>query len=483
MNRIGCIVLLILLSTSLFAQKKIDSTKAKEDFKIFKNILKKGHPGLYDYINEFEYDSLINVTEESLSQEITDIDLFKRMQQITDQIRDGHLMLFAPNTVKSTQYYFPLILKIIQAEFYVDTDDFEIPIGSKITDINGVSAVTILEALKKYAPTDGYNLTRKYRDIELKFGLYYIYEYGLQKEYIIQYIEPNGVSKTVTLPAESFVNAKHRNIKRNSYFSNYHNATDKVAFFSKHINNKEPFVYYKEDLKTAILVVNSFGVDIRAFKSRLVQLFKEIKKKKMKHLIIDIRNNDGGFRPNSVHLYSYVSNKLFKQRTSAFVSSIEVPEKSHVTRTYGEKEFLKDKFYQHPTYNGWKLDFDDLETMMVPHKDRFKGKTYILAGGTTFSAGSALALLAKNDPDVLLVGEETGGGYYTHIGQFPVYYELPNSKIIMIMSMEKIKHYVKDTSIPRGSGVPPDRAITFSVEDLIQGKDAQLDYILRLIKG
>ncbi|WP_299899213.1 S41 family peptidase [uncultured Aquimarina sp.] len=483
MNHIGYMVSFILISTSLFAQKKITLTKAKEDFKIFQNILKKGHPSLYDYIDEVTFDSLVDNTQDSFSEEITDIELFKKMQYITDQVKDGHLMLFAPNTVKSTQYYFPVIIKIIQSDFYVDTDDFGIPIGSKITHINDISTVKILDDLKKYAPSDGHNLTRKYRDIELKFGLFYIYEYGLQKEYTIKYIEPSGTEKVITLPAESFVNVKHRNINRSSYFSNYHDAKDKVAFFSKHINNKEPFVYYKKDLKTAVLVVNSFGVDISAFKSRLIKLFKEINKKKIKHLIIDIRQNDGGFRPNSVHLFSLVTNKLFKQRTSTFVSSLEIPEKSYATRTFGEKEFLKDKFYHHPTSDGWKLDFDDLETIMVPDKNRFKGKTYVLASGTTFSAGSALALLAKNDPDILLVGEETGGGYYSHIGQFPVYYELPNSKIMMIMSMEKIKHYVKDKNVPNGSGVIPDRAISISVDDLIKGKDAQLDYILRLIKG
>ncbi|WP_299441241.1 S41 family peptidase [uncultured Aquimarina sp.] len=483
MNRILCIVFFIVTSTTLFAQKKLTLTKAQEDFRVFENILKQGHPALYEYTSETVLDSVLSATKESFTEEISDIELFKKMQQITDQIRDGHLLLFAPNTLNTTQYYFPLILKIIQAEFYTDTDDFGIPIGSKILRVNEKPIAHILEALKKYSPTDGYNLTRKYRDIELKFGLFYMYEYGVEKEYIVDYLEPDGTEKTITLKAESFVKAKHRNINRNSYFSKYHLQKDKVDFFTKHINTKEPFVYYKNDLKTAVLVANSFGVDIRAFKSRLIKLFKEINKKKIKHLVIDIRNNDGGFRPNSVHLFSFISNKLFKQRTSSFVASLEIPERKHVTRTYGEKEFLKDKFYNHPQYDGWKLNFDDLETMMVPNRNRFRGKVYVLAGGTTFSAGSALALLAKNDPDILLVGEETGGGHYFHTGQFPVYYELPNSKIIMVMSMEKITHYVKDTTLPKGSGVIPDRTVQLSLQDLIKGKDSQLDYILRLIKG
>jgi len=482
MNHILCSVLFIITFSTLLAQKNITAAQAQEDFNILENILEKGHPALYDYISKEALDAIFLNTKESLSKEISDIELFKKMQLVTDQIRDGHLLLFAPNTINTTQYYFPLILKIIQTEFYTDTNDFGVPIGSKILSINNKSIVHILEDLKKYTPSDGYNLTKKYRDIELKFGLFLIYEYGIQKEYTIQYIEPNGTEKTITIPAESFVNAKHRNINRNSYFSKYHQEQDEISFFSKHINNKEPFVYYKSH-KTAVLVINSFGMDITAFKSRLTKIFKEIDKKKIRHLIIDIRNNDGGFRPNAVHLFSFITSKLFKQRTNTFVSSLEIPEKKHANRNYNEKEFLRDKFYNKPTYDGWELGFDDLETIMVPNRNRFNGKVYVLAGGATFSAGSSFALLAKNDPDILLIGEETGGGYYAHTGQFPVSYKLPNSNIMMVMSMEKITHYVKDKKVPKGSGVLPDRTILFSVEDLMSGKDSQLDYILRLISG
>ena len=482
MNRFLYLAFFIQASIISFGQKNLSPNEAQKDFTIFKNVLQQGHPSLHEYVSDTVLDSLISSNQESLTTSISDIALFKKMQQITDQVRDGHLLLFAPNTLNTTQYYFPLILKILQKEFYTDTDDFGIPLGSKILSINTKNTTQILEALKKYTPTDGYNLTKKYRDIELKFGLFYIYEYGIHKEYTISYTEPEGTEKTITLPAESFVTVKHRNVHRNSYFAKYHQEKDKVAFFSKYINTKEPFVYYKKEHQTAVLVVNSFEIDITVFKSRLIQLFKQIDKKKVKHLVIDIRNNNGGYRPNSIHLFSFITDQLFKQRTKTFVSSIDIPEKQYSTRTYNEKEFLRDKYYNHPEYDGWKLNFDDLEMMMVPDRDRFKGKVYILAGGSTISAGSALALLAKNDPNILLVGEETGGGYYSHVGQFPVYYELPNSKIIMAISMEKINHYVKDTSLPKGFGVIPDRAITLSVEDLIEGKDSQLDYILKLIK-
>jgi hypothetical protein len=468
----------------LFAQKRMDSLAVREDFRIFENILKKGHPSLYEYIDQDSLEYIFESTKESLTTTDSDIKLYQNMLNVTDKIKDGHLLFFAPNTIKTDQYYFPLILKLINTEFYTDTDDFGIPIGSKINQINGKKAYEILHHLKKYVPSDGYNLTRKYREIELKFGLYFAYEYGIEKKFCIDYTEPNGAKKNKILPAESFVSVRLRNTKRNSYFAKYHKQESNFSYFDTFINNKNPFVYYKEELDTAILVVNSFEGDIGIFKSNLIKIFKEINKKKINHLVVDVRYNSGGFRPNAIHLYSFIANSAFKQITNEYVASLTIPERKYVARTYlNEKQFLKDKFYNHPIYDGWKLVFDDLEAIMVPNKDRFRGNVYVLAGGTTFSAGATFALNVKNDPNIVLVGEETGGGYYFSNGEFPVYYEFPNSKIIMVIFMEKINHYVKDKTIPKGSGVPPDRQIIFSIDDLISGRDSDLDYVLKLIRG
>ena len=484
MKKIQCFVLFCIFTCALSAQKHIDSLDAREDFKIFESILKKGHPSLYEYIDEDSLNYIFENTKESLSTELSDIALYKKMLCVTDKIKDGHLLLFAPNTIKTDQYYFPLILKLINTQFYTDTDDFGIPVGSKITQINGNKISEILERFKKYVANDGYNLTRIYREIELKFGLYYAYEYGIEKKFSIKYIEPDGKEKNSVLSAESFVTVKHRNTKRNSYFANYHQQENGFDFFNSFIGNKTPFVYYKDNIETAVLVVNSFGGDIRIFQSNLTKIFKEINKKKIKHLVIDVRQNDGGFRANAIHLYSFITNNIFKQIKNRYVASLSVPERKYVTRTFlNEKQFLKDKYNNHPIYDGWKLNFDDLETIMVPDKDRFKGNVYVIAGGATFSSGSSFALNVKNNPDITLIGEETGGGYHFFNGEFPVYYELPNSKIVMIMSMEKISNYTKDKTIPKGSGVPPDRHIILTLEDLRSGKDPELDYVFRLIAG
>ena len=119
-----------LISYSTYGQHQLDSIKAAEDFTVFQKILTEGHPALYEYISKDSLSHLFSSQRNKISDSTTDIDLYKSLVTITSPIGDGHLQLFAPNTLKTESYYFPLILKIIDSEFYTDTKDFGIPIGS-----------------------------------------------------------------------------------------------------------------------------------------------------------------------------------------------------------------------------------------------------------------------------------------------------------------------------------------------------------------
>lgn len=472
-----------ILPLLITAQSQLTQKQVREDFKILKSALTEAHPDLYAYNSKESWDSLFVSFEDKMATLNNNSQLFKAFTEITDFAKDGHLMLF-PSPSEHEPVFFPLILKIIDEDFYTDTDDFDIPVGSKIISINNIKASDILKKLLKYAPADGYNLTKKYREIELKFGVFYGCEFGQPETYNIVFQDLAGKIKEVSLKGEHFDKIKMRNATRHTYASKYHGYNDKLEYFKERINPKEPFVYSIDSTKTAVLTVNSFQHDIKTFTSQLITIFKDIKKRKSNNLIIDIRQNIGGFRPNAINLFTYIANQPFKQRVSETIKTLELPEKAYVTRTYLEtKTYLTNRFKDNKQNNYWKITTDtEAESYMNPNKNRFKGKVYVLTSGMTFSAASAFALNAKNNDDITLVGEETGGGYYFHIGEFPVFYQLPNSKITLLISLIKIEHFVKDSSIPKGSGVPPDVYVPTTLDDVISGKDSQLDYILNHIK-
>lgn len=483
MKKYIIILIIYFLPLSIFGQHELSQDQILEDYTLFKEILTNGHPGLYEYTSKSEWDSIFNAFEQT---EINDLKssegLFKSINSLAEHVKDGHLMIHHPK-MDTIPLLFPLLFKIIDGKLYTDMDDFAIPLGSEITSIDSKSSPAILNDLLKYAPSDGFNLTKKYRQIEKEFGILHYYEYGSKESYSVKYRTINGEVKTTKIDPISFDNIGKRYPIRNSHFALYHKDTNRVEYFKNRIAEKWPFVYYIDSIRTAVLTVNSFGLDPKEFKSKLISLFKEIKKKKAENLIIDIRQNIGGYRINAINLYSFLTNEPFKQRISENAITNMLPHEEHVIHTISDySEFFEMYFASAKKEDGqWILTQDHAQTEMVPYKKTFKGKVYVIIGGNTFSAASAFALNAKNSDNIVLVGEEAGGGYYFHTAQYSVLYELPNSRIMISMPFVKINKYILDNSVPKGSGVLPDIEVKLTVKDLIEGKDSQLDYIVKLI--
>ena len=456
------VILSLFFSGCLFcnAQKKLNISELKEDFEIFERILKNGHPSLYAFVSKDSLDHLFSDISESFTEKQTDTVLFKNMLRVTNTIKDSNLQIALSQHNKTSPYYFPLILKIIASELYTDTKKFDIPIGSKIISINGINSKKIISDLKKYVSADGHSRARLFREIESKFSIYLRYEYGLQKKFNVDFISPNGEHKSIELLAESLHKIKQSAFERNTFFAKFHDQKGGFDFFNTYINTKTPFIKLYENLSTAILVINSFDINPSTFKSKLNQIFTTLHHKKTQHLIVDVRQNSGGFRSNAITLYSFLSATPFKQISSTYVTSLSVPEKQFAKNIHlNEKEYLKNRFYRFPVYDGWKINFDDLESIMFPNRNRFLGKIYVLTSGKTFSNAAAFALNAKNDPDITVLGEESGTGYYFYNNDYPVYYELPNSKIQLTLCMYNINTHVVDDSIPFGNAIPVDKKI------------------------
>lgn len=468
----------------VFGQEELTKEQVIEDYTILKNVLIKGYPSLYEYTSQSEWDSLfLNFEKEKLKIIENNSDLYKSITELTDYARDGHLIVMRPQ-LTSIPKLFPLLLKIIDEKFYTDTDDFGIPIGSEIISIDDISGAELRKTLLKYVSSDGYNTSKKDRQVEREFGILHFYEFGTKDTYQIEYKTFYNEIFTKDVKSQSFQSIGSRFVNRNSYFSVHHNAENKSEYVKNTIGKKEPFLYFIDSIKTAVLTMNSFILDVEKFQTSLQDIFKQIKRKKVEYLIVDIRQNEGGYPLNSINAFSYLANQSFKQQKSTSVITSSLPEEKYsqnLVTGYTYKTFFE-KYYQNALRkeNEWLSTTDENEPFMIPNKKKFKGKTFVLIGGKTFSAGSSFALFCKNQ-GVTLIGEETGGGYYTQTGGYPIIYTLPNSKIKVLISFVKINRYAKDETVKKGSGILPDIQILLTVQDLVEGKDSQLDYLIKQI--
>lgn len=463
---------LFLLPAIGLGQRDLSQEQVLEDYAILKEVLTTGHPSLYEYTSESAWDSLFALVErERLPTIQTDNDFYKEITELTDYVRDGHLIVMRPQ-LAAIPKLFPLWIQILNEQLYTDTDDFGIPVGSEILSIDGISGKELRRRLMKYAPSDGMNTSKKDRQLEREFGILHFYEFGATATYQVEYKTPSGEEGTTTLESQSFESIGRRFTQRNSYAA--------IPTLGK----QEPFVYFIDSLNTAVLTINSFGVPQEQFRSSLKAIFKTIKQQKAEHLIIDIRQNEGGYPENSNFTFSYIAKEPFIQPESQHVITSSLPQSQHsreLINGYTYESFFETYFQQGVTEeNRWSMYAPDNEATMLPMKKGFAGQVYVLIGGKTFSAGSTFALNCKNQA-IPLYGEETGGGYYLHTGGYPVIYELPHSKINVMMSFVKVNKYVKDETVEKGRGVFPDIEVRRTVEDLLEARDGQLEYILNQI--
>lgn len=428
---------------------------------------------MYEYTSKSSWDSLFtNFEEAKLSAVQNTNDLYKSLVKLTDHVRDGHLIVMRPK-LDPIPDLFPLLVKVIDKKFYTDTEDFGIPMGSEVLSIDGVSATVLREKFMKYAPSDGYNETKKDRQIEMEFGILHFYEFGSSPSYEVKYRTPDGSITTKDIKSQTFESIGNRFAKRSSFLA------------LKTLREKGPHLYFIDSLNTAVLTLNSFNLDVERFQAALAGIFKNIKQKKAKNLIIDIRQNEGGYPLNAINTFSYIAEEPFKQQVSSEVVASTLPEEQYsqnVVNGYTYELFFQ-KYYEDAAQreNRWVLDKDENGRFMVPNKKSYKGKVYVLTGGKTFSAGASFALFCKNQ-GLPLIGEETGGGYYTQTGGYPMIYTLPNSEIKILIPFVKMNRYVKDTSVKKGIGIVPDKKVCMTLQDLIRGRDTQLDYVLKQIE-
>ncbi len=94
------------------AQTELTQDQVKEDYGIFKTIITTAHPSLYDYTTKSQWDSIFIEFEENLKQTKTSGELFKSISALSNNVKDGHLIVYHPK-MDTVPPMFPLLLKII----------------------------------------------------------------------------------------------------------------------------------------------------------------------------------------------------------------------------------------------------------------------------------------------------------------------------------------------------------------------------------
>lgn len=467
--------------------KKYSVEQLRRDYTLYQKILEESHPGLYWYTSKDSMDQFFKWGEDQIKDSMTEPAFRKILTYVTSQINCGHTSV--RSSKKWSKYQdtvgiwrvFPLSFKLWPDTMVVTGNlnrwDSIITRGTVVTSINGRSVKELVDTMFKYIPTDGYNTTHKYQTLSNRgyFGSLYSSLFGYYMRYRVGYIDSNGVEQLAIVPIyypgldttgrsamrpERRIPQPSRRERRMRQLSSVRllkiDSTTKVAFMD----------------------LSSFGRGY-GLKGFFRRSFRALRKNEIGHLIIDVRSNGGGSVTNSTFLTRFISDHRFKVADSLYAISKKKTYGRHIQNDFFNRLFMT-LFAPRRKDGNYHFRYFERHYFKPKKKNHFDGKTYILTGGNSFSATTLFASSIMNQKNVVVVGEETGGGAYGNNAWLIPDVTLPETGVRFRLPLFRL---VIDSTQPKtGLGVQPEVFSGPTVEAVKKGADYKVQKALELIE-
>lgn len=508
MRKIVLFILLAFFSSCISVKKwnekleiPIAPEKLKKDVDFAYEKLQKLHPNLYWYISKKELDYKFDSLKTTINEPLKPNAFYQKLAPIISDIKEGHLRLMpltkrlTKKEIKNLEYQKGLLSRynfILEGDqIFVKDNPDKIPnmnVGTEILKIKDIPAKDLLKKYRPFINSDGENETFQKYILALRWPSYFTAEYGILDSVQLETKYQNEV-KNFYLKREKIT--KEEKQKEET-------ATKKVTKTQKGKTNDYNVVTksYNRDLQFPTKDSTVAYMKIKTFsgtysKKFYKESFSTLKNLPAKYLILDVRNNLGGSLYEINNLYSYLVSENFQ-----FIDDIEVTSRNamfHADYFKGMSPFFTPfaaiayPFYWVGTALSVKktderflLKNNGIFALKKPKKDHFKGKIYVLINGSSFSAASILPSKLKGENRAFLVGEETGGANDgTVAGRFSTE-KLPHSKLQLPIGLMLIKPHINFTNTKKG--VTPNVEIIPTLQEVLQKKDVQLDWVMQDIE-
>lgn len=464
-------------------QENISSQALQEDAELLWNALNELHPALYRYndttVLEEKYQQLVA----DFSEDKTPQETFLLLSEFMTAIKCGHTGINPFNqenkiidTLYSQKNLLPFTFKIIENQWvvYKSVSD-KLKKGDVIMSINGNSSDSIFQNIIKYIKTDGERQVKKLKDVELTmtskyeyFDYYFPLLYELENEIKIE-VKKNGKETTEKMTIELLTKEE-----RKEEFEKY---------FPLLTQNYDDLWKFKMNTNYAYLELGTFQTDKLSYdwKRYLNDVFYQINRQKIPHLVIDVRGNEGGNKEVTDFLMAKIANKDWKPVfKKSYIAYNEVNEslKVHLT-TSNKKNYKSSKWTKRWNENYRVLKGTPDEPKVISSKlTAYKGKIYLLIDKKVRADAFELAENCKKNNFATLIGTTTGGTKKGFTAERFFILNLPNSNIqIDIPLVGKYPMYKLEDE-----GIEPDFEEKETLESFIARKDKAFDKAKEIIE-
>jgi hypothetical protein len=455
--------------------KKFSKEEIKSDFKYMCDTLAFVHYDLYAFTKKEIFDSAYNKIESSITDSLTLLQVYRLFQPYLALAKMSECVIFPQygeywgNYLPHGGTVFPLNLGFPKGKVIVK-DNFsnepQISTGDEITSFNRKQIKDFMEGVYNFM--SGWNEYYKNSFLEnTNFSRFYWLIFGKCDVFQLEIRKKDG--RVITIELQAIPGRDYEGKLSKQY------PPQKTPRRFRFINNDVAYLYPGD-------FVNNPGKwdslsqatrwDNTEFCHFIDSSFSVFRKMKVKNLIIDLRNNQGGDNSFSDHMISYIASKSFSFSSKLKVRTSRIIKEFWKNINIPSVEELKQAILSHE--NGSRFELSLPEVQPQPDSLRFTGKVYVLINRLSFSNTSSVANIIQDYRFGKLIGEETPDfiSAYGATQQF----NLPNTQITV--------------SFPKGQFIRPSGDITpqsvkpdYKVEDnTSDGKDEILEYTLDLIK-
>jgi len=442
---------------------KVAVNSLLEDFKIFREALEEGHPGLNDYISKTNLDKLFDLTLSKINQPMTPEEFQRLLLPIIDSVRDSHTVLsLSSGNPNNSIVDLPIHFGVLNDSLFIyqTIPEYKNLLGKNIIEINGVKFNDLIKDINiPLGNCDGFIISQTdyYR-----LTLFYLF-------YKIIYNKAVGDKVAIRFSDGSQTDLVYRSMKDLNGF-----VPD--IFKSPHQGN---FETKKITSKIAYLRLYTFGLTETDLEN-ICKFIKEISHSSVDNLIIDLRGNRGGTE-SFADIFSLIAEKAFKTSLSSMVTK------------NGTYDFFKNSsnynadskpFPEFKKIEGKKGFYQINDNLVQPNDSiHFAGKVYVITNEFSQSASTVFAGLVHKYQRGKIVGRETGSSYYQLNATKFANVTLKNSGLgLRIPLIKEIFEDKLDKSIPWGRGVIPDYPIKLSFDSFFGTEDKLLKGTLQIIQ-
>ncbi|MGZ8525446.1 MAG: S41 family peptidase [Chitinophagaceae bacterium] len=447
---------------------KIAPQQSQTDLELLRSSLEEGHPALYKYYSKQEFDKGYKALTQLRATAIDKTVFYLALCRFIAKIQDGHTRMILPGHLRtyisdSSRSLLPLKLKFLGKKIFVlenYTSNLAIAPGSEVVSINKIGATALYNQLAELVSADEGNPGFLNRRLDLEHDYLIPLLFKTPSSYTVSLKELNGITKQWQLPGMNQESITKRQVIKSSPPS------------------REYFTKTTADQLVGILTIRDFlqRPDPGYF-NFLDSVFNDISAKKVGNLVIDLRENVGGYDEHAIALLSKLVKGKFRYYDKTFItktnySFLGFTNAAHYNKMVASLKPVQEKNGNYRIALPWEEKYKDKEGQ------GYEGQLYILINERTFSSGTIVAIGGYNYANALLIGEPTGGAYAGSTGA-SVLLTLPDTKFMLQLPLVMSEYAVQKSN--KGKGLQPTYLVRPGIMDIIRGQDKVMEFTLKLI--